>query len=101
MMLFLYNFIIKNKGSKRLKGILLATFFGFVFIVSIAYYYIYFGFGERLEQRLLLMFYEGHTSDRDTIFINLYHAWIYSGDVLVYLFGLGYRSAVDVTGITT
>lgn len=99
--IILYGFILENKGRKRIKGILLAGAFFYLFAFVAIYYYNHFGIGDRFEERLYLMIYEGDSAGRDSLFLDLYNTWLNSNDLLVYLFGLGYRAAVDVTGSVT
>lgn len=101
ILLFLYSFIVRYKGQKKFVGVIFASLIGYVFFLTSVYFYNKFGIGERFEERLLLMIYEGHTSGRDTLFLGLYNAWLNSNEILVYLFGLGYRGALDATGVPT
>lgn len=101
MCVFLYRFISASKGIRKIYGVTLIVVFAIAFIYLIQSYYSYVGLDQRFEKRLLGMIYDGDTSHRDTIFNQLYDAWINSKNIFVYLFGLGYGSSAEIVGITT
>ncbi|WP_126801809.1 hypothetical protein [Pseudidiomarina donghaiensis] len=92
-----YNYYISHQRTSPLKATLYSFMILIVFCVFAVVYYVYWGIGERFEQRLLLMILEGHTSGRDEIASLMINSWLDSNNAIDYILGFGYMSWTEIS----
>lgn len=93
--IFVFSNYYRIKEYSIGRAILSSTLILGLLAVLITAFYVYIGIGERFEERIILMLYEGHTSGRGEIASVFFDAWVNSNKFSDYLFGLGYMSWVN------
>ena len=96
MILFTYSIYYEEKNTVKIKGLVIALLLSGALLFSIQYYYLNIGIGERFEERIMLMIYEGHSAGRDVLIKDFFEAWLASENIFSYIFGLGYGSSTSV-----